>query len=203
MKISNPTFKKFEVITLTVITLLAVFKGQATVFYLVYLFWFQELIRTLIDLSINTFKANKIVDKIDVIRSTFFNFFLLFVYGIFIIVTFGLLLDFKNKELFKQNILVFFFRNWYFNINLILFSIQYIIYRYQSQKTEIAITVFNKRHIILHLSIILGAVIQMILVPRLPIDQNIWTSVLVIVPFLLLKIFLDRDYENSEKEHQN
>ena len=203
MKISNPTFKKFEVITLTVITLLAVFKGQATVFYLVYLFWFQELIRTLIDLTINNFKANKIVDKIDVIRSTFFNFFLLFVYGIFIIVTFGLLLDFKNKELFKQNILVFFFRNWYFNINLILFSIQYIIYRHQSQKTEVAITVFNKRHIILHLSIILGAVIQMILVPRLPIDQNIWTSVLVIVPFLLLKIFLDRDYENSEKEHHN
>ena len=202
MKITSKILQRADVILFLFITLLAIFKGQATVFYIVYLFWFQEFIRTMIDLSYLLIKKKRSTEKILEIRSAFSNFFLMFIYWVFIVVTFGLILNFSNKNLLRENILIFLFRNWYFNSSLLLFAIQHLIYRFSLKNKEVSIVVFNRRHIILHLSILLGAVVQHFLVPKLPIDQNAWMSVFVILPFLLLKLFLDRDYETSKEDNK-
>lgn len=186
---------QLETITLLIITLLGVINGEVTVFYIVYLFWFQELIRTVVDAVFVFNKSKTTTAKSIFVSSMISSFFLLFVYLVFIVVLFGLILNLGNEKLMQQNILVVIFQNWYFNITMLLFSVEYIYFRKNEDNTSLALKIFNRRHIILHLSIILGGLIQMSLVPRL--DLNIiWHSAVVVLPFLLLKIYIDKPKTN-------
>lgn len=190
-------FKHFEIITLLIITIFGIIQGQVTVFYIIYLFWFQELLRTLVDLFHVILHKKTAQDKIIALRLAFGNFFLLFIYFVFIVVTFGLMLNWGDKELMGQNILVIIFRNWFFNTNLLLFLLEYIYFRNQTDNSNLELKVFNRRHIILHISIIVGAFMQMAIAPRLHI-VGIWVSVVTIAPFLLLKILLDKPMEHDD-----
>ena len=195
-------FKHFEIITLLIITIFGIIQGQVTVFYIIYLFWFQELLRTLVDLfHIMTHKKTA-QDKIFAIRLAFGNFFLLFIYFVFIVVTFGIILNWSDKELLGQNILVVMFRNWFFNTNLLVFLLEYIYFRNQTDNSNLELKVFNRRHIILHISIIVGAFMQMAIAPRLHIE-GIWVSVVTVAPFLLLKILLDKPMEHEHSRLMN
>lgn len=78
--------------------------------------------------------------------------------------------------------LVLMFWNWFFNINIILFLIEYIYFRKQNNSEALRMELFNRRHIILHISIILGAMMQLAIVPHFNIN-NEWTSALVILLF--------------------
>ena len=188
----------FEILTLLIITIFGIIQGQVTVFYIIYLFWFQELLRTLVDLYHIVSNKKTSQDKINALRLASANFFLLFVYFIFIVVLFGFMLNWGDNELLGQNILVVVFRNWFFNINLLLFLLEYIYFRNQTDNSTLELKAFNRRHIILHISIIVGAFMQMAIAPRLHIE-GIWVSVVTVTPFLLLKIFLDKpmEYEHS------
>jgi hypothetical protein len=182
---------KIEVLTLFIFTILAIINGQVTVFYIVYLFWFQELMRSIIDL-IFIYKEKKTKnDKILLIKSAFGSFFILYVYVIFIVVLFGLMLNWGDEKLMYQNISVILFKNWYFNFNIIAFVAQYAYYRNHAENSTLELRIFNRRHIILHLSVIIGGLIQMSIVPRLNLD-NSWNAAIVIIPFLLLKVLLDK-----------
>lgn len=182
---------KIDILTMLTISLLGIIQGQVTVFYIIYLFWFQELIRTLIDFITLFLQKKTIREKFDFIIISFGSFFILFIYFVFIVVLFGFMLNWENRNLLGENILVLAFRNWFFNINVVLFLIEYIYFRTQSDNRNLQLQVFNRRHIVLHISIILGAMIQLAIVPRFNIE-NIWASGLVILPFLLLKIWIDR-----------
>jgi hypothetical protein len=184
---------KIDILTMLVITLLGITQGQVTVFYIIYLFWFQELIRTLVDFVYLFGKKKGVTEKFDFIKISFGSFFILFIYVIFIVVLFGFMLNWDNRELLGQNILVLLFRNWYFNINMILFLAEYIYFRSKADNPNLQIPLFSKRHIILHVSIILGALMQLAVVPHFNLENNVWSSALVILPFLLLKIFWDRE----------
>jgi hypothetical protein len=175
-----------------VITLLGITQGQVNVFYIIYLFWFQELIRTLVDFVYLIWEKKTIREKFDFIKISFGSFFILFIYVVFIVLLFGFMLNWGNRDLLGKNILVLMFRNWYFNANMLLFLAEYIYFRSKSDKTNLQMPLFSRRHIILHISIIIGGFMQLVVVPSFNLENNIWASALVIVPFLLLKIWIDK-----------
>lgn len=185
-------FYKIDILTMLVITLLGITQGQVNVFYIIYLFWFQELIRTLVDFVYLIWEKKTIREKFDFIKISFGSFFILFIYVVFIVLLFGFMLNWGNRDLLGKNILVLMFRNWYFNANMLLFLAEYIYFRSKSDKTNLQMPLFSRRHIILHISIIIGGFMQLVVVPSFNLENNIWASALVIVPFLLLKIWIDK-----------
>jgi hypothetical protein len=182
---------KIDILTMLVITLLGIVQGQVTVFYIIYLFWFQELIRTLVDFVYLIWKKKTIREKFDFIKISFGSFFILFIYVVFIVLLFGFMLNWGNRDLIGKNILVLMFRNWYFNANMLLFLAEYIYFRSRADNTDLQMPLFSRRHIILHISIILGAFVQLAIAPKLNLE-NQWVSALTILPFLVLKIWIDR-----------
>lgn len=185
-----------------VITLLGITQGQITVFYIIYFFWFQELIRNLIDFFYLMAQKKSLPERIDLMTISFGSFLILFIYVVFIILLFGFMLNWDNSSLLGRNLLVLMFRNWYFSINIFLFLLAYIYYRNKADNTSLQMPLFSRRHIILHISIIFGACIQLAIVPRFNLE-NIWISAFVILPFLFLKIFLDRETEKTANFNEN
>jgi hypothetical protein len=189
--------QRADTLTFLVITSIGLFQNQVTVFYIVYLFWFQELIRTVVDFMFLVSKKQTIQEKWFFAKLSFGSFFILFIYFVFIVVLFGFMLNWRNSDLFISNVLVLFFKNWYFNVNILLFLAEYIYFRAQADNSNLQLQVFNQRHIILHVSIILGGVMFMVVLPKINITSE-WISLAVIAPFLLLKIILDRQETKSE-----
>lgn len=187
--------QRADTLTFLVITSIGLFQNQVTVFYIVYLFWFQELIRTVVDFMFLVSKKQTIQEKWFFAKLSFGSFFILFIYFVFIVVLFGFMLNWRNSDLVINNVLVLFFKNWYFNVNILLFLAEYIYFRAQTDNSKLQ--VFNQRHIILHVSIILGGVMFMVVLPKINITSE-WISLAVIAPFLLLKIMLGRQETKSE-----
>lgn len=185
-------FYKIEIWTFLLITFIGLINKEVSVFYIIYLFWFQEFIRTLFDVIFLLKQAKTVNQKFEVLKSSFGNFFLLFIYFVFIVLIFGFMLNSNDSSLLGKNILVLFFKNWFFNINLILFSVEYFIFKHNQNTFQYPIVIFNRRHIILHLSIILGAIIQLILLPKWNFDKYSIASFVVILPFLLLKFYFSK-----------
>lgn len=185
-------FRKIDTLTVLIIAVLGLYGGKVTVFYMVYLFWFQELIRTLIDFSYLFWRKKGIVQKLDFIKQSFGSFFILWIYVVFIVLLFGLMLNWGHQQLIADNMMILLFRNWYFNINLLLFFAEYTYFRSKADNTDLQLQIFNSRHIILHISIILGAMIQLAILPRLKVSDNQLVSILTVIPFLLLKFFMDK-----------
>ncbi len=183
-----------------VITIWGVCRNEVTVFYVIYLFWFQEFVRTVVDFMYLFFQQKRIWGKLQFLQLAFGSFFILFIYVVFILLLFGFMLNRDNGKLLGNNILVLMFRNWLFNINLLLFSAEYIYLRANADNRNLQLVIFNRRHIILHISILLGAFIQLVIVPAYPFE-NRWESALVILPFLLLKCFLDRPEQSMQAQN--
>ncbi|OJU74733.1 MAG: hypothetical protein BGO09_08245 [Bacteroidetes bacterium 47-18] len=181
-----------EILLLLLTSLWGVVQGEVTVFYIIYLFWFQELVRTVI--NVGYAYANGMEDGTKpIIKDWYGNFFILFVYVIFIILLFGFMLNWGNLPLMSINMQTLFFRNWSFNINLVLFAVQYFLYRKHTGTQDFDLKIFNRNHIILHVSIITGALLQMMVVKKYPeyfSGDVLWGSALVVMPFLLLKIWI-------------
>ena len=164
---------KIDILTMLAITLLGIIQGQVTVFYIIYLFWFQELIRTLVDFVYLIWKKKTIREKFDFIKISFGSFFILFIYVVFIVLLFGFMLNWGNRDLIGKNILVLMY------------------FRSRADNTDLQMPLFSRRHIILHISIILGAFVQLAIAPKLNLE-NQWVSALTILPFLVLKIWIAR-----------
>lgn len=184
-----------DLITTIGLTILGITQNQVTVFYIVYLFWFQELVRTIIDILWGIKQHKGFAAQKNYVVQCYGVFFLLFVYLVFIVVLLGVMLNWQDKKLLLQNINVVLMRNWFFNINITFFLMNYIFFR-KSNTLRIQVTVFNSRHILLHISIIVGGILQMIIVPRLGLVGE-WKSVVVVLPFLLLKYFFSKRDEKA------
>lgn len=195
--------KYIDILLIIIITIIGIIHQQVTVFYIIYLFWFQELIRTVIDLIFNIKSENNIVITYQKIPLYFSPFFILFIYFVFIVVVFGVMLNWGVQEVIKQNVLILFFKNWYFNTNIILFTLQYFILRKHIPAQPPEASIFNSRHIVLHISIILGALINGFLKRHDDIIDNVWISIFSITPFLILKIFLDSRIQSEQHDPSN
>jgi hypothetical protein len=197
--LEGPNFYRLDVLAVLAFTIMAIVQGEVSVFYIVYLFWFQELIRTIIDnVYISTWKRDGMLGDLN-IEGRFGGLFLLFIYFIFIVVLFGVVFNWNDRDLLFQNIRVLLYRNWFFNLNLVAFALEYWFYRKSQHTRNMRLGAFNQNHIILHISIILGGVIQGLLLPKLGWTGN-YGMLIVIAPFLLMKGLLDyRLYKREVK----
>jgi len=171
-KLIKHPFKTVETLFFLALTILALIDHSLSVFYLIYLFWMQEFIRTLVDSAIILKRAQGISARFNLLRTIFPSFFVLKIYLVFIIVLFGFMLNLKQTDIMVDNLSVFFFQNWYFNIYILLFFVEYVIMRIRYPNEDIEVVPFNYRHIIIHVSIILGAFIQMSFVMRLNLEST-------------------------------
>ena len=194
------------IITL-VMTIFALSQGEATVFYMIFLFWCQEVIRVIFTAGFfwfsNRKKETSTLKSVGFSPMIFGNFFLLFVYLIFIVLLFGFILNWNNRELLTINLTTMLFRNVFFNLNLFFFAVM-LFFQLKNEQQFIQkedLLFFSPNQLILHISIILGALIQFFIVKKYPeifTPENFWGSVAVLAPFLLLRLFIPGNLAETE-----
>lgn len=189
------TYKRIETISIILFSIFALLRSEITVFYMLYLFWWQSFIHISVNV-IKTIGHKNAPNRSSLMRYIGGNFFLLFIYLIFIIVLFGTILNFKNTDLVLLNFQTIYFKNWSFNLNLIFIFVFTVFFKkLEPDKITSSMAAFTIKNIILHISIILGALIQFFIVLRYDTiftEDNLWGSVLVIAPFLILRALFDR-----------
>lgn len=187
-------YQQWDFVIFLILTLLSVLNGQTTVFYLMYFFWCNELIRIIIDKWYA--KKNPNVINKDWQSSDFTGgLFSMGIYWVFLVVFFGFIAASNNRNIIFTNMEVLFFQNWFFNINLIFVLVERIYLHRKQQPLTIYFGAFNPNMIVLHVSIIVGGVILFFLVKQFPATftpENTWGSVLIVLPFLFLKILFQK-----------
>ncbi|MBN9294013.1 MAG: hypothetical protein J0G96_08555 [Flavobacteriia bacterium] len=183
-------YQKWDFLIFTALTLLSILNGQTTVFYLIYFFWWNELLRIIVDRILYKKNPNAkfMGDKRD---SIFSSFFMMGIYFVFIVVFFGFIASYKHDAEIYVNMKTLFFQNWFFNVNLLFIIAERIFLHKTHQPMEVSFGGFTTNMIILHISIIVGGCLLFFVVQNYPetfTPENLWGSVLVALPFLLLKM---------------
>lgn len=187
----NIPLQSIEKYTFLIITILGVAYGQVTVFYLLYFFWFQVLLKNIVDFIL--YKLQKPQAPQIPLALLGSNILMMVIYLIFIVIIFGLMMNWYQKELLFLNVKTMMFLNKFFVLNLLLFLVQYIFYKKDTKVDVSSFEVFNKSHVILHISIILGAVIDGVISDKIASffpAESLWPSAFVVIPFVLLKFFI-------------
>lgn len=183
-------YRQWDFILFAVLTLLSVWSGQTTVFYPLYFFWWNELIRLVVDRLCYKRNPNAVYE--DGHGKGFGeSLFLMGIYWVFLVVVFGFIAGADSTEIIIANMRVLFFHNWFFNINLIFVLLERLYLHKTRQPLQIYFGAFNPNTIVLHISIIVGAVLMFFLVREYPdtfTPENRWGSALIALPFLLLKM---------------
>lgn len=183
-------YRQWDFILFAVLTLLSVWSGQTTVFYLLYFFWWNELIRLVVDKLCYKRNPNAVYEDG---HSKGFgeSLFLMGIYWVFLVVVFGFIAGADSTEIIIANMRVLFFHNWFFNINLIFLLLERLYLHKTQQPLQIYFGAFTPNTIVLHISIIVGAVLMFFVVREYPdtfTPENRWGSALIALPFLLLKM---------------
>ncbi|MCB0399899.1 MAG: hypothetical protein KDD26_09820 [Winogradskyella sp.] len=182
--------REWDFLIFTLLTALSIGYGQTTVFYVIYFFWWNEFIRIIVR---SLFYRHNKGSRENQIGSNFMfgSLFMMFIYLVFIIVFFGIVANWDHSEITLTNMEILFFKNWFFNINLLFVIIEHIYINLNKEAITASIGHFTSNMVVLHISIILGGVIMFFIVKPFPetfSPDNLWTSVLIILPFLLLKM---------------
>lgn len=183
-------YQQWDFIIFLILTLLSVLNEQTTVFYLMYFFWCNELIRIVVDrwyAKRNPNAVNKDWQSSDFTG----GLFSMGIYWVFLVVFFGFIAASNNSKIIFTNMEVLFFQNWFFNINLIFVLVERIYLHRKQEPLTIYFGAFNPNMIVLHVSIIVGGIILFFLVKQFPetfTPENPWGSIVIVLPFLLLKI---------------
>lgn len=191
---SKPIFFQYLSLFLTVaLTLFSVYTGKVSIFYVIYLFWFDELIRTIFD-KISTTIDKKNQGSTAKGGEVGERFFLLFIYFVFIMIFFAIMVQWNNPEMIGYNFKIFFFKNPFFNLSLLgMIGREYSILKSTDNELQ-NYTIFSNGIITLHLSIILGMFLWFLLVLVLKLNLPKSTGLapaMAILPFLLLKTFFE------------
>jgi len=195
----NPQLSKrgkvISLILFFVFTIAGISKGMVSVFYLLYLFWCDELLKTIFDGVAFISQRESIKDRTSFLSNLKGRFFLLMIYFVFIIVVFGMIINFKTTELIQHNFGVFFFQNPWFNLSLLTFFFRELNEALFKKENEIySHHAFSPGILTLHLSIILGFLLFAFTAWRNQsafTEHNNLSTILAIVPFLLIKLFFD------------
>lgn len=172
------------------LTLLAIYQGEVTIFYIIYFFWWSELLR-IITLSVLRRRKKEQTDYAGKPILLISSLFMMGIYFVFIIVIFGFIANWNNEDMMLINFKIMLFQNWFFNLNLLLVLVE-LVGRSRSKNQEILQNgVFSSSMLVLHISIILGAMMMFFVVKRFPetfSPDNMWGSLIIISPFLILRI---------------
>ncbi len=184
-----------NLLVFTVLTILSVLNGQTTVFYLIYFFWWNELLRMVVDVLCYKKNPNAVLEEADQKRQSTSDLsghlFLMSIYWVFIVVMFGFIAASAHADMLMVNMGVLFFKNWFFNANLLFVLLERILLHKTQQKVTLYFGVFNPAVIVLHISIIVGAALMFFVVNNYPdifTPENRWGSALIVFPFLLLRM---------------
>jgi len=184
-------YSQWDFLVFILLTALSIWSGQTTVFYIIYFFWWNELIRIMVDRI--CFKHNKNAVNISQGKTSVFGSFIqMGVYFVFIVVFFAFMANWNNDTLILINMRILFFKNWFFNINLVFVAVERILLHSTQQPLKVSFGNFTPNMLILHVSIILGVVLMLFVVRNFPetfTPNNLWGSVIIILPFLLIRAF--------------
>lgn len=186
-------YRKWDFIIFLSLTLLSVLNGQTTVFYLIYFFWWSALIQLVVDFSYRNWNKNAIREKDG--QFEFGSLFLMGIYWVFIVVFFGFIAGSNHQDIIYANMQVLFFQNWFFNGNLIFILIERVFLHKTQQPVRIYLGAFSPNAIVLHISIIVGGVVMFFVVKNYPetfTPENRWGSLLIVLPFLFLKMLMQK-----------
>ncbi len=181
----------------TILTCVAVATKQITIFYVIYVFWWDEIIKTVFDKLRFIFRKNEIADQETYRANVGTRFFMLALYAVFIIVCFGFIIDWGNTDAIVKNAQVLLFRNIYFNISLLSFigREMYVYSNKKIQNNNPARTVMSNGIITLHVSIIIGILLWALASKKfgvaMPVSLEAYSAILAIVPFLIIKFLFD------------
>ena len=182
-------YSQWDFLVFTLLTALSVWSGQTTVFYVILFFWWNEFIRIIIDRIF--FKRNKnAMLAINNTTSIFGSIIQMGVYFIFIVVFFGFMANWNNEVLIFTNMKVLFFRNWFFNFNLLFVVVERILLHIKKTPVTVSFGSFTPNMLVLHVSIILGVILMLFIVRNFPetfTPTNLLGSVLIIFPFLMIR----------------
>ena len=182
-------YSQWDFLVFTLLTALSVWSGQTTVFYVILFFWWNEFIRIIIDRIF--FKRNKnAMLAINNTTSIFGSIIQMGVYFIFIVVFFGFMANWNNEVLIFTNMKVLFFRNWFFNFNLLFVVVERILLHIKQTPVKVSFGSFTPNMLVLHVSIILGVILMLFIVRNFPetfTPTNLLGSVLIIFPFLMIR----------------
>ena len=184
-------YGRIDILMMTVLTALSVYNGQASVFYILYLFWWNEVLSVIIGKVFNKI-YNRKKNQFEKVLS-FGSLFMLGIYWVFILVFFGFMANWKNPDIMLVNFEVLSFRNIYFDLNLVFIVLQQCSYHITHKNYQRPTSGFTPNMIVLHISIILGGIIMFFVVLRYPevfTPDNLWGSICIIAPFLLLRYFI-------------
>ena len=191
MQITDTTIVKYiSLLAMISFSLLEIIYKQTTVFYILYLFWFDELIRTVFEKITYYFKKSEIENPTQYLKSVNGKFYFLFLYLIFIFIFFGLIIDRNDFDLIAVNFTVLFFKNSFFNYSLLVFVLREVyLYRENSAHKE-PNSLLSMRIFILHISIILGILFWALSTQKFHFMEA-YANSFAIVPFLLLKVIIE------------
>lgn len=182
-----------DIVVMTLLTIMSVYDGKSTVFYIIYLFWWNEVL----SIVINTFfdKLYKRPKQPKEFATGNPNGILLTVYWLFIVIIFGLIANWSNTKVLWANFDIMFFKNIYFNLNLlfIITEISFFNIQFKNNIQAQASSGITANMVILHVSIIFGAFLLFLVVKKFPnvfTPENTWASILIISPFLLLRFLV-------------
>lgn len=184
-------YGRIDILMMTVLTALSVYNGQASVFYILYLFWWNEVLSVIIAKLFNK-KDKRERNQIEKVFGLG-SLFMLGIYWVFILVFFGFMANWKNPDIMLINFEVLSFRNIYFDLNLVFIVLQQCSYHIAHKNYQRPTSGFSPNMIVLHISIILGGIIMFFVVLRYPevfTPDNLWGSICIISPFLLLRYFV-------------
>jgi hypothetical protein len=199
LKVSySAIYRSINLLLTVMLPAYSMLQGETTVFYLVYLYWWHELIASVLD-GIYFSAATKRSSEQSLMNPLGGRLFLLAIYFVFIVVFFGLMSSWENDELLKINIIVFFFRDHIFTLTLAGILLNEAWWRHNSPLPIRNLQdPFSGRMLVMHISIIMGAVMSFLVVksfPNLFTPGNLWGSVLISAPFLLVKAYMGRRME--------
>jgi hypothetical protein len=180
----------------TALTIVALVMKEITIFYVIYIFWWDEFVKLLFDFFRYIFNKDEIVDPVEYRTSMGNRLFMLSLYVVFIIICFGFMIEWKTDNSVYKNAQILLFQNLYFNISLVSFIGREIyVYRNNIQTINKSMQdIMAGSMITLHISIIFGILLWAVATKRLgslPFELESYSTLLAIVPFLIIKFLFE------------
>lgn len=174
-------------IVFTIITIIALLNHQTSIFYIVYFFWWNEVIEKIVDwlFARSRLKTRASDFALGLIWMAIMLFYLLFVFIIFI--------GFAGRHMMEFNIMVLFFTNPYFNLSVLVVLIRRIYMHVKLPIEEHTSLYQYSRMGTLHISMALGGAVILIIqnnYPHLLEVDNAWVDVATILPFLFINLLV-------------
>lgn len=196
-------YNKWDILTFIAFTFLSLLIGQVTFFYLIYFFWWNEVILSVVDRFYSRRNPNAVFKRSDDLPWVA-RFFMMLVYLIIAFFVFVIFEGWHNQdhELMGKNAITLYLLNPFFTLNLIFILIQRIRLHKKKQPVDMYFGITTPNKIILHVSLLVGLFLLIFVVNKYPTlftSKNHWGSALIALPFLLMKLGM---YYKLERENK-